>query len=70
LFGGVTILEGELAEGHRAHDAIEEKFHSLSDASADGVRRLVVSKKEHWVQFEKLSLLWARGSELCVAIVD
>jgi hypothetical protein len=31
---------------------------------------LVVSKKEHWVQFEKLSLLWARGSELCVAIVD
>jgi hypothetical protein len=48
---------------------IEEKFCNLSDMSADGVRRLVVSEDESQELFEELSLLWARGSELCFAIV-
>jgi hypothetical protein len=47
----------------------EEKFHSLSDAPADGVRRLVVYEMERREQFEELSLLRAWGAELCLAIV-
>jgi hypothetical protein len=42
----VTLLEGELAEARQAREAIEEKFCNLSDMSADGVRRLVVSEDE------------------------
>jgi hypothetical protein len=48
---------------------IEAKFHSLSDASANGVPWLVVSEMEHWEQFQELSLLWAWGAELYLAIV-
>jgi hypothetical protein len=43
----VGLLEGELSEARRAREAVEVKFHSLSSVSANGVRRLVVSKKEH-----------------------
>jgi hypothetical protein len=32
----VTLLEGELAELCQAQEAVEMKFHKLSDASADG----------------------------------
>jgi hypothetical protein len=35
----------------------EEKFCSLSVASTDGVRRLVVSEMEHREQFKELSFL-------------
>jgi hypothetical protein len=42
---------------HRAREAVEEKFRSLPDVSAEGMRWLVVSKKEHEEQFEELSLL-------------
>jgi hypothetical protein len=38
LLRKVTLLEGELAEAHRAQEVVEEKFHILSDASADGER--------------------------------
>jgi hypothetical protein len=48
---------------------VEEKFLSLSDASADGALWLVVSKMEHREQFKELSLLRAWGAELCLAIV-
>jgi hypothetical protein len=47
----------------------EEKFRSLSDASPDGAWWLVVFEMEHQEQFEELSLLWAWGAELCLAIV-
>jgi hypothetical protein len=43
----VALLEGDLAEVHRVWEAVEEKFHSLFDVLADGMRWLVVSKKEH-----------------------
>jgi hypothetical protein len=52
-----SSIEGELAEVHLAWEVVEEKFHSLFDASADGVQRLVVSKMECQEQFEELSLL-------------
>jgi hypothetical protein len=41
----VTLLEGELAEAHRAREVAEENFYGLSDATADGVRRLVVFER-------------------------
>jgi hypothetical protein len=47
----------------------EEKLRSLSNTAADSVWRLVVSEREHREQFEELSLLQARGSEMCLAIV-
>jgi hypothetical protein len=57
LIRKVTLLEGELVEARQAQEVAKEKFRSLSDASADGVRRLVISEMEHWEQFEELSLL-------------
>jgi hypothetical protein len=65
----VSLLEGELAEEHQVWDVVDGKFRNLSNASADGTRRLVVSKMEHLEQYEELSLLWAWGAELCLAIV-
>jgi hypothetical protein len=47
LFQKVTLLEGELAEVHRARETVEEMFRSLFDMSANGMLRLVVSEKEH-----------------------
>jgi hypothetical protein len=44
----VSLLEGELVEARQAQELAEEKFHSLSDALADGARRLVVSEMERW----------------------
>jgi hypothetical protein len=61
----VALLKGELAEARRAREAVKEKFCK----SADGMRWLVVSEKERRGQFKELSLLWARGFELCLAIV-
>jgi hypothetical protein len=43
----------------------KDKFHSLFDTLADGARRLVDSEVECREQFVELSLLWARGAELC-----
>jgi hypothetical protein len=42
----VSLLEGELAETHRAQEVAEEKFRSLSGMSAEGAWRLVVSEME------------------------
>jgi hypothetical protein len=47
----------------------EEKIRSLSYASIDGARWLVVSEMELQEQFKKLSFLWAWGAELCLTIV-
>jgi hypothetical protein len=65
----VALLEGELAEAHRAWEVAEEKFRSLSGMSAEGAWRLVVSEMERREQFEELSLLWAWGTELCLTII-
>jgi hypothetical protein len=70
LFQKVTLLEGELAEVHRARETVEEMFRSLFDMSANGMLRLVVSEKERQEQFEELSLPWSQGSKLCLAIID
>jgi hypothetical protein len=69
LIRKVTLLEGEHAEACQAWDVAEEKFYSLSDASADGVQRLVVSEMERQEQVEELSLLQAWGAELCLTII-
>jgi hypothetical protein len=53
----VALLEGELAEARWAREVVEEKFCSLSDASAVGARWLVVSEMECPEQFVELSLL-------------
>jgi hypothetical protein len=42
----VTLLEGELAEARQARGVAEEKFCSLSNASADGAWWLVVFEME------------------------
>jgi hypothetical protein len=65
----VALLEGELAEGRRAQEVAKEEFCSLSDASADDARWLVVSEMEHQEQFKELSLLQAWSTELCLAII-
>jgi hypothetical protein len=65
----VTLLEGELTEARWDREVTEEKFCSLTNTSADGVLWLVVSEMEHREQVEELSLLQARGIELCLAIV-
>jgi hypothetical protein len=54
----------------QAREVAEEKFHSLSDASAGGAWWLVVFEMERQEKFKELSLLWAWGAELCLAIVD
>jgi hypothetical protein len=46
----VALLEGELAVERQAWEVSEEKLHSLSDASTDGTRRLVVSEMDGWEQ--------------------
>jgi hypothetical protein len=48
----------------------KEKFRSLSDASADGARQLVVSEMEHREQFKELSLLRAWGAEVCLFVAS
>jgi hypothetical protein len=60
----VVLLEGELAEAHRAWEVAEGKVHSLSGSSAEGARRLVVCKMGHRQYFKDLSLLRAWGIEL------
>jgi hypothetical protein len=65
----VALLEGELAEAHRAWEVAEKKVHSLSGSSAEGVRRLVISKMKCRQQFEELSLQRAWGTELCLTII-
>jgi hypothetical protein len=69
LVRNVALLEGELVEACRAQEAVEEEFYSLSNVSAAGLRRLVVSEKDHREQFEEPSLMWAQDSELCLAII-
>jgi hypothetical protein len=41
----VTLPEGELAEARQAREVVEENFHGLSDAAADGVRWLLVFER-------------------------
>jgi hypothetical protein len=65
----VTLLESQHAKAHPAQEVTKEKFRSLSDASVDGVRWLVVSEMEHQEQFKELSLLLVWTTELCLAIV-
>jgi hypothetical protein len=47
----------------------EDKFYSLSDTSTDGARKLVVFEMESRERFKELSLLWAWGAELSLAII-
>jgi hypothetical protein len=42
----VSLLKGELTEARWAREVTEEKFYSLSDASADGAQWLVVSEMD------------------------
>jgi hypothetical protein len=48
---------------------VEENSRGLSDTVANAMRQLEVSKREHWEQFEELTLLQTQGSESCLAIV-
>jgi hypothetical protein len=65
----IALLEGELVEERRARELAKENSRGLSDAVADAERRWEVSTREHWEQFEELTLLQTRGSELCHAII-
>jgi chromosome segregation ATPase len=65
----IDLLEGELAKAHQAQDVAEENSRGLSNAVADTERWQEESNRkcQEWV--EELTLLQARGSELCQAIV-
>jgi hypothetical protein len=65
----IPLLECELAEAHWAREVAEENSHGLSDLSADAEQRREVSERECGEQFEELTLLRTRGSELYLAIV-
>jgi hypothetical protein len=43
----VTILDSELVEARQAQEMVEEKFHFLSNVSANGAWWMVVSKMDH-----------------------
>jgi hypothetical protein len=66
----IALLEGELAEEHWARKLVEENSRGLFDVVANAERRWEVSERECRVQFEELTLLQTRGSELCLTIVD
>jgi hypothetical protein len=53
----VALLEGELAEVHRAHEVAEETACGLSDAAADPERWQEESKRGRQEQLEELTLL-------------
>jgi hypothetical protein len=65
----IDLLEGKLAKAHQAQDVAEENSRGLSNAVADAERWQEESNRkcQEWV--EELTLLQARGSELCQAIV-
>jgi hypothetical protein len=65
----VTVLDSELVEVRQAQGMVEEKFHFLSDVSANGAWWMVVSKMDHQKQFEELPLLRAWSAKLCLTIV-
>jgi hypothetical protein len=56
-------------EDRRAREVTEENSRGLSDMAADAERWWEVFEMEHREQFEVLTLLHARGSELCHAII-
>jgi hypothetical protein len=51
-----ALLEGELAEAHRARDVVEERFYRLMNSSSEGARWLVASDVRCREQFKELSL--------------
>jgi hypothetical protein len=53
----IDLFEGELAETRRAHEVVEETTRGLSDAATNVERRWEESEREHWEQFEVLTLL-------------
>jgi hypothetical protein len=69
LIHKVALLEGELTEARQAQEKAKEKVRSLSRSSAEGTRWLVASEMEHQEQFGELSLVWAWGTELSLAIL-
>jgi hypothetical protein len=53
----VALHKGELVQARQAREVAKVKICSLSDAAATSVWWLVVFEREHWEQFEELSLL-------------
>jgi hypothetical protein len=70
LLRKIALLEGELAEVHPAREMAEENSCGLSGAAVDAEWRREESEREHQEQFEELTLLQTRGSELCLAIIS
>jgi hypothetical protein len=52
LIHNIALLDGELVEACWVREVALEKFRSLSGASTNGARWLVVSEMEHQEQFE------------------
>jgi hypothetical protein len=65
----VARLEGEHAKAHWDWEVAEDKLHSLTDASADGMRWIVASEMERQEQYNEFSLLQAWGAKLCLTII-
>jgi hypothetical protein len=63
-----ALLEGELAEVHRAREVAKETTHCFFDAAADVERWWEELERGCQEQLEELTLLQTRGSELCFAI--
>jgi hypothetical protein len=64
----IALLEGELAEAHQDREMAEENSWGLSDAVADAKQQREESEKESQERFLELTLLWAWGTMLCLAI--
>jgi hypothetical protein len=65
----IALLEGELAEARQAREMAKENSQGSSDAAVDVERWWEEFDRESREQFEELTLLQSRGSELCLAIV-
>jgi hypothetical protein len=65
----IALLEGEHAEVRHVQKLAEENSCGLFDAVNDVECRWEVSERECRMQFEELTLLPTRGSELCLTIV-
>jgi hypothetical protein len=58
-----------LASAREAVEGFVQKISLLEDDLAMERQARVVSEREHQVQFDELTLLQTRGSELCHAII-
>jgi hypothetical protein len=66
----ISLLEGELVVVHQAWDVAKAKLPDLVDRAATVNQRQEEAEGQCEHLAEELTLLWLRGSDLCLTIVD